>query len=164
MGIMPVKRLCDIVMSDDQDGASTDPSSSPARSVRALLGHGVGLDGTGPGPRASRGGPAAEPRRVDPGPDGGSRQRGARGGSYPLGSPASPGWRPAVEALAPSTSRTPCSESAQAPQMNAPNTALWKLWKSLRDSHELPQGLLRRKTQAPDRLLNWGNSSAPIEM
>ncbi len=27
--------------------------------------------------------------------------------------------------------------------MNAPNSALWKLWKSLRDSHKLPQGLRR---------------------
>ncbi len=62
-----------------------------------------------------------------------------------------------MEALAPGTSRTTCGEPAQASQMKAPNTALWELWKSLRDYHELPQGLLRGETQALDRLLNRGN-------
>jgi len=37
--------------------------------------------------------------------------------------------------------------------------ALWKPWKSLRDSHELPQGLLLLNAQALNPLRNRGRSS-----
>jgi hypothetical protein len=112
-------------------------------------------------PRVSCGFPAPKHGRVDPGSHGGSRQHGAGGRGHTLRAATDDRRCATVEALAPGASRAARGDSEAAQKLIVSRGALWKLWKSLRDSHELPQGLLLRDTQALNRPPNRGSSSAP---